>query len=352
MDAENVVDGGIRHRGYLVLEALETMNITRPDAPKGFVTRLAEENGWTIERAEAADREYRRFLMLAWSTDEMVVPSRDVDAAWHEHLLHTRHYWDATCRDILGKAFHHDPGDGSPVDARVHAAGYERTLALYQRIFDEPAPTDVWPRGCSCAPAAAPTREVELAMPAWTVLAAASVIMLVITHGVIGQMVAAGLAVLAVIAAIARSQSRAAEARTGSYRPYASSYPAPRSTPVNMSKSRSSASGSGRSTSAAERRRQDERSRSSDDPMMATLWGSDTVTSTATTFAASDTCSPSASHSSHSSSHCDTGSSHSSHSSCGSSSSHSSCGSSSSSCGGSSSSCGGSSCGGGGCGGS
>lgn len=373
MDAENVVDGGIGHRGALVLEALKNMNITRPDAPKGFVTRLAEENGWTIERAEAADREYRRFLMLAWSTDEMVVPSRDVDAAWHEHLLHTRHYWETTCRDILGKHFHHDPGDGSPVDAAVHAAGYVRTLSLYDQVFGEPAPMDVWPRGCACAPGLAPahvdrraaTPSVELAMPAWTVIAAAAVIMLVITHGVMGKLIAAGLAVVAVIAAIARSQSRSAAEQAEARLAYGSAYrDHPKVTApvrqVSMAKTRSGVSGGRSGSSSTSSRRREEQSRSSDDPMMATIWANDSSTSANSTLAAASVCPPTPSHSGYSG-HCDTGSSHSSHShsSCGSSSSssHSSCGSSSSSssssCGSSSSSsCGGSSCGGGGCGGS
>jgi len=347
MDAENVVSGGIRHRSYQVLSALETMDITRPDAPKGFVTRLAEENGWTIERAEAADREYRRFLMLAWSTDEMVVPSKDVDAAWHEHLLHTRHYWDATCRDILGKRFHHDPGDGSPVDAETHAAGYARTLGIYEQVFGEAAPIDVWPRGCSCAPAPARTAEVELAMPVWTVLAAMAIVTLMITREVMGYMVASAFALTAVIAAIARAQSRTPMAKTSRNDDHAERRALERRAlnkvtrvpAVNMTKSRSSASGSSG-------KRRDERSRSTDDAAMGAVWISDSAT--ASPSADTSYCAPTPSHSSHSSG-CDTGSSssHSSHSSCGSSSSHSSCGSSSSS-----SSCGGSSCGGGGCGGS
>lgn len=358
MDAENVVDGGIRHRGSLVLEALLNMDITRPDAPRGFVTRLAEENGWTIERAEAADREYRRFLMLAWSTDEMVVPSRDVDAAWHEHLLHTRHYWDATCRDILGKPFHHDPGDGGAGDAAKHAAGYDRTLALYERVFGEPAPADVWPRGCTCERAAAPgaAGEVELAMPAWTVLAACTVVALVVMQGVMGKAVAAILAGATVIAAIARAQNRAATARAersyaykARYAHGSDAYVAPR---VSTSKPKSSSTGG--------RGRRDEGTRSDNDATMAAIWASDGGDTAAIVAATSTYCAPTPSHSSYSGG-CDTGSSHSSHghSSCGSSSSsHSSCGSSSSSssssCGGSSSSssCGGSSCGGGGCGGS
>ena len=350
MDAENVVNGGIRHRVTHVREQLEHMDITRPDAPKGFVTRLAEENGWTIERAEAADREYRRFLLLAWTTTAMVVPSKDVDAAWHEHLLHTRHYWDTTCRDILGKTFHHDPGDGSEADASIHAEGYARTLALYEEMFGGPAPQDVWPRPCGYArqDEAPASREAVLALQGWTVTLAIALVAWIALPGVLGAVTACIMAVMTVIVAIVGHQARLAEERTRerererrgrTYASYAG---------IDM---RKPAVGSGSSRYGSTRSsRSDDRSRSSSDDgaMMAGLWASDASPASATTtHAASRYDTPSHSSTSHSS-HSDTGSSHSSHS------SHSCGGSSSHSCGGSSSSsCGGSSCGGGGgCGGS
>lgn len=345
MDAKNVVDGGIGHRAHSVREALENMDITRPDAPKGFVKRIAEENGWTIERAQRADREYRRFLVLAATTGEMVVPSKDVDAAWHEHLLHTRHYWDVTCATILGRPFHHDPGDGGGGDAAMHAAGYERTLELYERTFGEPAPSDVWPRACRCA--VHPVEpEAVLALPAWTMLAGLSPIAFLALPGVVGAMVGAALLALALIAGIAQSQAEK-ERRLEAKRPATRARPRAQGQPtIARSSSRSSAGGSRRS-------RDEEASRSSDDPMMAALWMNDGGTTTATHAAQTTHCDTGSSHSHSSHSSTSSHSSHScggsSHSSCGGS-SHSSCGGSSSSCGGSS--CGGSSCGGGGCGGS
>ncbi len=335
MDAKNVVDGGIGHRVHSVREALENMDITRPDAPKGFVKRIAEENGWTIDRAQKADREYRRFLVLAATTTEMVVPSKDVDAAWHEHLLHTRHYWDVTCGTILGRPFHHDPGDGGGGDAALHAAGYERTLELYERTFGEPAPHDVWPRACRCGENSAEA-EAVLALPAWTMLAALSPIAFLALPGIMGAMVGATLLALALIAGIAQSQAEK-ERERAARRPAA---PIRARTQGRPTIAKSSAGRS--STGGSRRSRQEEASRSSDDAAMAALWMNDGGTATATHAAQATHCDTGSSHS-HSST-----SSHSSHS-CGGS-SHSSCGGSSSSCGGSS--CGGSSCGGGGCGGS
>lgn len=321
MDAENVVDGGIRHRFTHAREALETMNITRPDAPKGFVTRLAEENGWTMERAQAAEREYRRFLILASITTETIVPSKDVDAAWHEHLLHTRHYWDATCRDILGRPFHHDPGDGGPADAAMHERGYRRTLELYERTFGEPAPTDVWPRGCGCTAApAGRTAEVELAMPAWTLFAAAAVAIAMFVRGAIGDVAALAFAALAAAAWAVRGHARLADigpetrVRASTRRQGAET--------VAMIKRGNGTRSDGRP------RTNDGWSGTSDEVTTMPLWTSDPGPSVH--HDAHCTPSPSTTHD---------GGSHSSHS----------CGGSSHSCGGHS--CGGSSCGGGGCGG-
>lgn len=348
MDAENVVDGGIRHRAYQVREALENMDITRPDAPKGFVKRIAEENGWTIEHAQAADREYRRFLLLAWTTTEMVVPSRDVDAVWHEHLLHTRHYWDATCRDILGKTFHHDPGDGSPVDADMHAAGYDRTLALYEQVFGEPAPQEIWPRACRCDRPAAPTYEgsgAVLALPGWTIPAAVAPISYAWIPGALGISAALVMLLMAMVLAIAARQTRLAEeqaleAMRTARRRSVSTDKAVYTPATSQRSAKASTKRSGRSDRSSDTT---PAGTGGDDGTMAALWIS---TSDNSGSHSPTPCDTSVSHSTHT----DSGSSHSSHS-CGGSSSHS-CGGSSSSSSCSGSSCGGSSCGGGGCGGS
>jgi hypothetical protein len=85
-----------------------------------------------------------------------VSPSPAVDAAWHEHLCHTRSYWDDLCGRVLGRPLHHEPSRGGAEEAAKHAAMYAQTLASYRRWFGEP-PADVWPpvdraaRGVSAA---------------------------------------------------------------------------------------------------------------------------------------------------------------------------------------------------------
>src|SRR4051794_37448027 len=75
-----------------------------PTAERPFSVRLAQENAWSPEFACRVIEEYRRFLYLAGSSTQRVVPSAVVDKAWHLHLIYTRSYWDGLCRDVLGRA--------------------------------------------------------------------------------------------------------------------------------------------------------------------------------------------------------------------------------------------------------
>src|SRR5206468_10253830 len=89
--------------------------------------------------------EYRRFLFLNSVAGHVVCPSEDVDAAWHQHLIYSRSYWDELCRSTLGRPLHHDPTSGGPEECRKHWTMYRRTLESYRRVFGEEAPSDIWP---------------------------------------------------------------------------------------------------------------------------------------------------------------------------------------------------------------
>ena len=63
---------------------------------------------------------------------------------WHLHLLYSRHYWEALCRDTLETPLHHGPTQGGAAEGRKFHDWYEATLAAYRRYFGEP-PRDLWP---------------------------------------------------------------------------------------------------------------------------------------------------------------------------------------------------------------
>ena len=109
-----------------------------------FSSRLRRDQGWSPHFTQRAIEEYRKFLWIAATSGQEVTPSKVVDEVWHLHILHTRSYFDDLCCDALGRVLHHNPGDGSPADARF-THQYTATLALYQTAFGSP-PVDIWPR--------------------------------------------------------------------------------------------------------------------------------------------------------------------------------------------------------------
>ena len=114
------------------------------DAAFPFSARLARDNGWSRGFAASVIEEYRKFCFLAVHAGHPVTPSDEVDQVWHLHLTYSRHYWDALCRDTLGRPLHHGPTQGGATEDRKFHDWYEATLASYRRYFGE-APNDVWP---------------------------------------------------------------------------------------------------------------------------------------------------------------------------------------------------------------
>ena len=110
-----------------------------------FSTRLRCEQGWSSAFTSRVLDEYRRFLFLTATHDELIVPSEAVDQAWHLHMLDTRAYWDELCGRAAGRPIHHTPSRGGATEDTRHADAYEATLRCYREAFDEPPPADIWP---------------------------------------------------------------------------------------------------------------------------------------------------------------------------------------------------------------
>ncbi|HYJ82522.1 MAG TPA: hypothetical protein VEW26_06735 [Allosphingosinicella sp.] len=128
--------------------ALSHMRIELSGAPLRFEDSLADEQGWTVGFAERVTDEYRRFLYLAATAGFEVTPSQAVDEAWHLHLT-LPHYREILCGRILGRPLEHRPATGESGDEERHCRQYEDTVALYERAFLRPPPSDIWPRPIS-----------------------------------------------------------------------------------------------------------------------------------------------------------------------------------------------------------
>ena len=123
---------------------LLALDLDGADTALPFSARLARDNGWSRAFAASAIEEYRKFCFLAVHAGHPVTPSDEVDQVWHLHLLYSRHYADALCRDSLGLPLHHGPTAGGAAEGRKYRSWYEETLASYRRYFGEP-PQDLWP---------------------------------------------------------------------------------------------------------------------------------------------------------------------------------------------------------------
>jgi len=127
------------------MEQVMAFEVDAADVGLTFIGRLCREQGWTRSYAGRAFYEYKRFVLLAVLAGHPVTPSEEVDHVWHLHLLYTRSYWHALCRDILGEEIHHGPTLGGKQEKDKFVDWYEKTLITYEEIFNEVPPKDIWP---------------------------------------------------------------------------------------------------------------------------------------------------------------------------------------------------------------
>lgn len=95
--------------------------------------------GWTLERANAVEFEYRRFLILMKKfPNEPTAPLVDVDTFWHYHILDTMKY-AADCDAVFGHFLHHFPYIGlrGEDDEAAHIRVGLRMKQLYEDTFGE-----------------------------------------------------------------------------------------------------------------------------------------------------------------------------------------------------------------------
>lgn len=101
---------------------------------------LAEHGDpWTQERVDNVERLYRRYLYLTEIPhDHPTVPTQDIDAFWHQHILDTRAY-QRDCETMFGRFLHHFPYFGlrGGDDAEQLQSAFQRTQDLYFATFGE-----------------------------------------------------------------------------------------------------------------------------------------------------------------------------------------------------------------------
>ena len=72
----------------------------------------------TLEDIEDCIAQYRHYLALCKAyPDRPLMPSREADTAWHQHILNTRRYHE-DCAEYFGQYLHHNPRMPSVETAR------------------------------------------------------------------------------------------------------------------------------------------------------------------------------------------------------------------------------------------
>lgn len=98
-----------------------------------------EGEPWSFEQCENGEREYKRFLTLVrFNPQKEIVPTKQMDKFWHQHILDTRTYLD-DCIKVFGYFVHHFPYFGIyGEDDRANLnKEFKKTEELYLETFGE-----------------------------------------------------------------------------------------------------------------------------------------------------------------------------------------------------------------------
>jgi hypothetical protein len=112
------------------------------DPIKMKLMHVESGEGWSLEKANAVEKEYRRFLcLMKMHPDEDTAPLVDVDTFWHYHILDTMKY-AADCEQAFGYFLHHYPyvGMRGEDDEQFRLDSGKRMGELYEAMFGEAYP--------------------------------------------------------------------------------------------------------------------------------------------------------------------------------------------------------------------
>ncbi|MCF6765301.1 hypothetical protein L3V82_05915 [Thiotrichales bacterium 19S3-7] len=93
---------------------------------------------WQKKDATVCELLYKRFLwLLIQYPDTSLVPTKEIDEFWHNHILHTQCYVN-DCYQLAGRYLHHHPLDLKNFDQQTLLNNFQQTQSLYLKEFSEP----------------------------------------------------------------------------------------------------------------------------------------------------------------------------------------------------------------------
>lgn len=120
---------------------VEAFDFDRDSGVYPFSVRLQHENVWTRNFTILAILEYKKFMLLAAISEQMVSPSEVIDVVWHQHIVFTKSYQDFC--ELLGKQIQHIPATGKKGEKAQFETFRQKTIEKYNEVFGETAPS-VW----------------------------------------------------------------------------------------------------------------------------------------------------------------------------------------------------------------
>ncbi len=102
-----------------------------------------EGEGWSRDKVESVEKAYRRFLILTTTSGRAIIPTKEIDAFWHQHILDTQKYAE-DCQRAFGFFLHHFPYIGlrGNEDRLMLGRLFKETSELYEKMFGEPYGAD------------------------------------------------------------------------------------------------------------------------------------------------------------------------------------------------------------------
>src|SRR3990167_7005483 len=87
---------------------------------------------WQPNLVAICETLYKRFLWLMIKyPDQHLVPTRDIDEFWHNHILYTKQY-TADCQALAGHYIHHKPSNS---DNNLEVAKVSAQFALTKKLY-------------------------------------------------------------------------------------------------------------------------------------------------------------------------------------------------------------------------
>ena len=145
-----VIDRVVGENQQASLEAIDNLDLTM--VKKKLCLPIGREGkGWTIAEVNDVEIQYKWYLKLCVITDYDVVPTKEIDAMWHAHILDTRAYHE-DCDRIFGHYLHHFPYFGlrGKRDAKHLQKAFETSCALFMEHFGESPMQAMKPAGGCC----------------------------------------------------------------------------------------------------------------------------------------------------------------------------------------------------------